>query len=317
MRPIWLARAGVALAACALALALAEGALRLAGFTYTLAPVVEVGWPDPETLQTRYRPDPDLFWVVREYDERLTAARRDPVDVIFMGDSCTEFGRYPEYTIERLSGESSRPMRGVSLAAGGWSSEQGVAQLERDVLPLAPRVITVYYGWNDHWVALGPTDRQLRRITRHRGLYGNSRLAQLVLKAQVGAARPIVDRPNRVSEADYRENLTRIVERASAAGITAVLLTAPSNHVPGQEPEVLLNRHLRHLDELVPLHNAYVAITRDVARATGAPLCDLAEAFDALPPPRDRYFLQDGIHFTDEGDRFVADVLAACLDRLP
>jgi lysophospholipase L1-like esterase len=192
-----------------------------------------------------------------------------------------------------------------------------VAQLERYVRALGPRIITVYYGWNDHWVALGPTDRHLRRILRRRGFYERSRLAQLALKARIGTAPPRADRPNRVSEDDYRANLTRIVARASAAGIMPVLLTAPSNHTPGREPEVLLQRHVRRLAELVPLHTAYTAITRDVARATGAPLCDLAEAFDTLPPPRDRYFLQDGIHFTDEGDRAVSVLLAACLERLP
>lgn len=312
MRPSLLARFALALAGMALALGIVEGALRITGFAFTLNPVVEVGWPDPETLAARYRPDPDLLWVTRDYDERLAEARRERVDVVFMGDSCTEFGRYPEYTLKRLSERSTRDARGVSLAAGGWSSAQGVAQLERDVLALAPRIITVYYGWNDHWVALGPTDRELLRFMRLRGVFEHSRLAQLALKAQMDAG-PMAGRPNRVEPEAYRENLTRIVQIASGAGIVPVLLTAPSNHAAGHEPEALLKRHVRSLDELIPLHAAYTAITREVAGATGAALCDIAAAFQALPPPRERYFQRDGIHFTDEGDQRIADVLAACL----
>jgi lysophospholipase L1-like esterase len=87
--------------------------------------------------------------------------------------------------------------------------------------------------------------------------------------------------------------------------------------VPGHEPQYLLKRHLRSLDELVPLHTEYVGLTRDAAAASGARLCDAAAAFAALPAPHDRYFQKDGIHLTEAGDAEMARVLSGCLARLP
>jgi lysophospholipase L1-like esterase len=295
------------------ALLIAEIGLRVAGFEFRLAPSVQFGWPDPVTLATRYDADPDLLWVTKDYGDSLALGRRVHPAVIFMGDSCTEWGKYPTKTIERLKAQGLLAVEGLKVGVGGWSSEQGRVQAMRDVLPLHPRVITVFYGWNDHWIALGPTDPDLMRL--HRWLWWSDRLRilQVVLKARVGAATRMSSRPNRVSEARYVENLEAITRDARAAGAVTVLVTAPTSHVVGHEPPYLRERHLRSLDELVPLHRAYVEATRRAAQEAGAMLCDAAAAFDALPPPHDGYFLNDGIHFTDPGDRQMAAVLAPCI----
>src|SRR5262245_6706911 len=138
-------------------LLLVEAALRIARFEYHLMPSVQFGWPDPQTIQSAYASDPDLFWVTKDYREKLRAARRTHPDVVFMGDSCTEFGTYPARTMDLLAGGYGSLKSGVHLAAGGWTSEQGVTQMKRDVAPLHPKVVVVYYGWNDHWMALGPS----------------------------------------------------------------------------------------------------------------------------------------------------------------
>jgi len=299
--------------ALVVALLLAEGGLRLAGFEYHLSPTVQVGWPDPETIRTNYVDDPDLFWVTRDYAEKLRVARRDHPQIVFMGDSCTEFGHYPERTIDALKARGSSMRTGIHVAAGGWTSEQGLAQLSRDVLRLRPRVIVVYYGWNDHWRALGPTDHALRMARRFLWLADWSRLGQLVLKAAVGVSAQ-KDPPPRVPPSQYLANLEEIARLARSKGTFTVFVTAPSNHVAGHEPEYLLKRHVARLSDVIPLHQQYVALTRQAARESGAYLCDAAAAFAELSPQlRAEAFRSDGIHFTDSGDARLGEVVSRCV----
>jgi lysophospholipase L1-like esterase len=303
----------LALAGTVAALLVAEAGLRLARFEYHLAPMVQVGWPDPQTIESRYADDPDVFWVTRDYQDKLRIARRTHPAIIFMGDSCTEFGTYPAETIEQLAHAHGIAVAGIHVAAGGWTSEQGVVQFRRDILALRPHVVVVYYGWNDHWMALGPTDPDLHDARRLLWLSGHVRLVQLVLKAKMMLAAKHAEHQNRVPPERYRQNLLEIAEMAKRAGIVPVFVTAPSNHVPGHEPAYLLRRHVRSLADVVPLHQQYMQLTRDAAAAGGAVLCDAAAEFERLAPPRDRYFQADGIHFTPLGDRQLAQVVAGCI----
>jgi hypothetical protein len=83
----------------ALALGVSELALRLIGFTYHLRPEqIQLGWPRSlAALDSDYRADPDLLWVHTDYDQRLAAARADRPTIAFLGDSCTDYTRYPEF----------------------------------------------------------------------------------------------------------------------------------------------------------------------------------------------------------------------------
>lgn len=296
-------------------LLLVEGGLRAAGFHYSLAPTVQFGWPDPQTIQTNYASDPDLFWVTRDYRDKLRQARRTHPAIIFLGDSCTEFGHYPERTLEFLQAGHSALATGLPLATGGWTSEQGLVQLKRDVLPLRPKVVVIFYGWNDHWMALGPTDPDLHLERRFLWLAGHLRIAQAALKAKIGLAERNANTPNRVPAARYLQNLEQMADLARNAGIEPVLVTAPSNYVAGHEPEYLLRRHVRRLSDVIPLHQQYVQLTRDAARNSGAVLCDAAAEIAALPGSHDEYFKEDAIHFTDRGDQEVGRIVSGCIEQ--
>jgi lysophospholipase L1-like esterase len=306
---------GLLLSTCSIAftLLLIEGALRAGGFQYQLMPAVQFGWPDPQTIQSAYASDPDLFWVTKDYREKLRAARRTHPDVVFMGDSCTEFGTYPAQTMQMLASTSGSLRTGVHLAAGGWTSEQGLAQMRRDVVPLHPKVIVVYYGWNDPWMALGPTDPELHDAHRYLWMADHSRLAQLLLKVRVGMTQRRREHPTRVPPDRYRTNLEEIAALAHAAGTTPVFVTAPSNHVAGHEPDYLLRRHVQRLADVIPLHQQYLELTRAAARNAGAFLCDAAAEFAALPGSHDYLFKADAIHFTPEGDRQLARIVSGCI----
>jgi lysophospholipase L1-like esterase len=313
----WRGAALLVIASLTISVGAAEVALRIAGFHFDFVPTLEFGWPDPKAIKEAYEPDPDLVWVTKDYRATLREARREHPAIVFMGDSCTEFGTYPSRTVALLTSEHSPDATGVKLGVGGWSTEQGVQQLERDVIPLHPKIVTIYYGWNDHWVAMGLTDPEIARAHRLLAVARVSRIVQLWLRMEVHLAEERVPAPNRVPLPRYEANLRRMSDEARHAGILPLFITAPSNHVAGHEPEYLAKRHLRSLAELVPLHTAYVDATREVARETGTPLCDAAAAFAAMPLAHDHYFMKDGIHLTPDGDQAMAAVLARCIVSLP
>ena len=289
-----------------------ELALRLTGFSFRTYPSVQFGWPEPANISDLFDPDPDLFWVTRGYAEELNSARHTQPAIVFMGDSCTQFGTYPTMTLTRLRARQFSLASGIKLGVAGWSSEQGLTQLERDIIPLHPSIVTVYFGWNDHWVALGPEDADAHVSRASFWMSQHSRLWQLLTKARLAAAPTLAGRPNRVPLDRYVSNLEAMVQLANAAGIRIVLITAPTNHEPGREPAYLAKRHVRALSELVPLHRAYAEATRRAGRETGAVVCDAAAAFDA-DADRLSYFEQDGIHLKAPGNSALADLLAPCV----
>jgi lysophospholipase L1-like esterase len=319
----FLASAGLFAAAAATALLLAEAVLRIAGFSFSIAPSsVVFGWPRPVSIEERYVADPDLFWHPRDYDATLARAAQPPPSIVFLGDSCTEFGIYPGLFVERLRRRyPGRAIRGVALGASAWSSYQGLAQLRRDVLPLSPRIVTFYFGWNDHWLGFGIEDADVPRMSGlGLGALRDLRISQLVFKAWLaGKARMRAAKPLRVPPAAFRANLVEMARLTRAAGAVPVLLTAPTSHEPGREPEYLAERYVADLREVVPLHQRYVSIVREAAQEQGAVLCDLAAGFQALPREelRTRLFMSDGIHLEPAGDAKIAELLDACFRDSP
>jgi lysophospholipase L1-like esterase len=289
-----------------------ELTLRLTGFTFRTYPSVQFGWPEPTNIRELFDPDPDLFWITRGYADELDSARHAHPAIVFIGDSCTQFGTYPTMTLNRLRAEQFPAASGFKVGVAGWSSQQGLTLLQRDIIPLHPRIITVYFGWNDHWVALGPEDAAAHVSAASYWLSQHSRLWQLLTKARLSGSPPLAGRPNRVPVDRYVANLEAIVRTSNDAGIRVVLITAPANHERGHEPEYLAKRHVRVLSDLVPLHQAYVEATRRAGRETGAVVCDAAAAFDA-DPDRRFYFEVDGIHLKVPGNRALADLLAPCV----
>ncbi|HVN37174.1 MAG TPA: SGNH/GDSL hydrolase family protein [Myxococcota bacterium] len=308
------------LAALAIALVVGEVGLRIAGFSFEpTLDKVEFGWPNIEVRRARYASDPDLFWVPRDYAERLASLAGARPDLVFLGDSCTEWGRWPrmlQASLERERG--GEPLRAAVLGTAGWSSQQGLAQLRRDVAPLRPRALTLWFGWNDHWRGMGVDDASVSEISRRRPEWlAGLRWEQLWLKARLAwRAREEGDSPERVPPDAFRRNLEAMVRLARESDGVPALVTAPTSHRPGAEPAQLSPRWIEDLSRLVPLHRQYVEIVREVAARDGAVLCDLAARFDALPDDeRDRSFAADGIHLTLAGDQRAAAWLRECFDQ--
>lgn len=251
-----------------------------------------------------------------DYREKLEDLRRERPALVFMGDSCTDWGHYDAELVDLVEERRGTRIPSGNLGVAGWTSYQGLRQLERDVVPLGPRVVTIYYGWNDHWISFGIEDKNVARIKKiFKSRYSGLRWVQLFTKALVVAGSRETNYPNRVSLDDFRANLLGMVERSREAGIRPVLLTAPTSIREGEEPEHLASRWLRKLEDLVPLHRAYADTVREVASAEGVALCDLEARFTALGRSElEAAFRADGTHLTDEGDRRLAGFLYECFD---
>lgn len=301
-------------------LTLVELLLRWIGFSYELYPrTIEFGAPTPEEIESGFVADRDLFWVTNDYAAKLEAARAARPALIFMGDSCTEWGTYDELfrklVADRNPGAVYSP---ASVGGPGWTSFQGLEQLRRDLLPLAPRVITVYFGWNDHWKHFGIPDNAVAQVNASLLFPAQrySRLFQLITRAWVAVVGNREASSARVSQEDFRRNLTEMARLGAANDVAVVLLTAPTGLERGREPRYLERRHIDDLADVVPLHLRYAEIVREVAHREGAVLCDLARTFERLDPARRRsLFQRDGIHLRPAGDEIIAAQLYECFQE--
>lgn len=296
-----------------------ELCLRLTGFQYVLRPQdIQFGRPEPVLLKVAFQEDDDLFWVRPGYEQKLERLREQKPSLLLLGDSCTDLGHWDQELAALYRARFGQDLSWGNLAVAGWSSYQGLRQLERDVPGMAPKVVLAYFGWNDHWIGFGIEDKNVAGVKRlFSSRTSGSRLVQLLTKAYLAWGTRETALPNRVSLSDFSSNLEAMAAETRDLGARLMILTAPSNHVAGQEPPGgLEDRWMRDVAELVPLHQSYAEAARKTARDSGALLCDLAADFAALTAEeRAGLFMDDGIHFQPAGDAKLAGFVFACLDE--
>lgn len=297
-------------------LGVAEAGLRLMGYGM-ITPGMNFGVNTRAALdQGRFLSDPDLFWKLpsRPGDRDLRAVQPDvPVPprenkrrILVMGDSCSRISTSrPPWSVllEELLGFGR--VQVWNAAVPGYTSHQGRAWLEKQLLDIEPEVALVYYGWNDHWRATGITDRDY--AARLDG--GSLRLGLLF--------RRLPDPPPlRVPVEHYRENLTDIVTTLKDSGARVILVAAPHSLTREARSRLVTTGYLVRGDDAEALHGAYLEVAREVATRTGAELLDAAAVFTALKRPR-QLMMRDGIHLTDPGHALLAEMTAWLLTAPP
>jgi lysophospholipase L1-like esterase len=297
-----------------------ETVLALAGVKPNLPPVVFQGKDEyNRKIIAQTLPDPELLWRFTPggtfqgapvnrlgFRDREVEPAKAPGTrrVLCLGCSVTAQGLpgYPQYLNERLQAAPPTPERWEALNLGvhGYSSLQGLRLFQRMQPLLAPDVVTIFFGWNDHWLSLQSDHSQLAvRVSPWLGRLYNPWRSKRIFTFLSNLARPSMQwkpgadqRALRVSPEAYRETLARLVAAVRAAGAVPVLITAPRR---AQTAALLGKAYARSTSEAEQVHDRYVDITRDVAQRQRVTLLDLVALFAG--PECDRYFAPDGIHF--------------------
>ena len=200
--------------------------------------------------------------------------------VAFLGDSITQagWGDAQGYVKLVMAGLAANGVAAEPVPAGisGHKSNQMLARLDNDVLSKKVQWMTLSCGVNDVW----------------HGVNG------VRLDDADAAARPT--EPVKGGEPErgtYKKNVTAILDKAAAAGVKVVILTATVIH-----------------EKLDNEENARIAPYNDFLRAIAAerklPLADLNAMFQerikAANQPNAKVLTSDGVHMNAEGNRVMA-----------
>lgn len=197
--------------------------------------------------------------------------------IAFLGDSITHggWGNPVGYVRLVMAGLEANGVKAVAVPAGigGHKSDNMLARVDKDVIAKQPQWMTLSCGVNDVWH--GKNGVALDEAALAAGDFGTG-----------GAAR-----------GTYKKNIAAIVDKAGAAGIKVVLLTATVIH-----------------EKLDNAENAKLAPYNDSLRALAKekklPLADLNAMFQerikAENKPGQKVLTSDGVHMAIEGDKLMA-----------
>ena len=184
--------------------------------------------------------------------------------IVAIGDSITQAGGYLKM-IDAVLAENA--VRGaklppiINVGISGQKAEDLVARFANDVVAKKPAFVTLSIGINDVWHRLGqPHDENVL--------------------------------------AEYKKNVTKMVEMAQAANIRVILLT------PTLIQEDAANEGNTRL-------KLYVQAMKDIATAKKCQVADLHQMFlNALAKKPagapEHWITSDGVHMNDQGDAIMA-----------
>jgi lysophospholipase L1-like esterase len=329
-----LSRVALALAAVLLPLAAIDGALALAGVKPGEAVFVVRGeggeavradgsMVSDAVLLWKFQPGVDFNgrrvnkhgFLDREIDAKKAPGVRR---IICMGDSCTAQGA-PTYAghLNRLLQENPPgpgSWEAFNTGVHGYTVLQGLALFRERVGGFEPDIVTIYFGWNDHWLA---EDTDAERMARAGSAWQTALRNALAKKRLRAWLAPSPDREPgatrlRVAPDEYHRGLADLIGEIRAAGATPLVLAAP--RAATIHRGIVHGGHARSVDEAISLHDQYLAIAREVAAREDARVLDLADIMDGED---DRgSFSKDGIHLTDAGLQRVAELIDADVRKI-
>ena len=311
-----------------LPLAVAEGALRIAGYGYsalTIRPTAmeERSGADSARLAPQFTTvfdffgglfafDREAFWLpvpgagpFNEHGYRGAALdSRDPADdrqwILCLGDSNTlgwtrEEVHWPAFLEQALGSDQA-----VVINAGvhGHSSYQGLRRLRRLAHPSVDLYLLSYGATDGQYRAF--SDADYGRRVGMLGPFAQWRLGQLVLSV-IDTWVPLGEgegRRPRVSLDAYRGNLEAMLDECASLDAACVLLTRPFLQTPDLDP-VRWSR----------LGDRYNDVVRRVAAERSVPMIDVARSLRMRPE-----LFGDDSHLTPEGYRIMAKQVREALE---
>jgi len=240
---------------------------------------------------------------------------------------------YPAALEQLLHEQGAHPaVEVINAGVIGYTSAQGLAQLQTQLLPLHPDVITVSFGFNDHslaWnAALGarePRNRFAREL-----FYLASRSYWFRLgKAAYDALPSLHATPfsERWVDLDaYWYNLHRIAEVGSQHGIHVLFVSQALRPIALGESAEPDPRHpvnkkglyqvlgVRDLEGLHRLDRTYQDLLNQVAAQDGVPVADASAVF--AEHPESLFGPYDFVHCNPAGARVIAETIRHKLREL-
>ena len=260
-----------------------------------------------------------LGFLGRDVEERKPP---DTQRVISLGDSCTAQGEPPYsdrlHDLLQQQAPTEERWEAFNMGVFGYSIEQGYRQFINQGRNLQPDVVTIYFGWNDHWLhdkpdrlrlatRMSPGQARVARFIQNRRLFG-------MLARRIKAQAPSPEakgRGFRVPPEHYTETLSNLVVSIRSVGAQPLIITAARRELT---PALVKTGHAEDLDVAEQAHDRYVELTRQVAESLQVPVLDLARDFSG--PESDTYFSKDGIHFEKQGLQTIAERIQARLSEL-
>ena len=314
----------LSLASVYLFVGLIEFTLMVIRFEIPMVPVVfTVKSGEGVTKSTDGHQDPELLWKLtpgetyyempinslgfrdREVSRQKAAGT---VRIICMGDSCTAHG-FPPYsqllnTILASSPPTGSAWESFNMAVYGYSAIQGLRLFQLQGKALQPDIVTLYFGWNDHWLndRTDAANMAIRMSSVSGHLYEllkKKRLFMLLVK--LGNRKRHFGRITRgpvprVPPDEYRTALAHFVLEIRSVGATPLLITAPRRDANTFKGE---NDFMGLKVDFNTVHDQYAEITRAVATQFDADLLDLHAMYQSRE--FDGLFNEDGIHLNQAG----------------
>lgn len=289
-------RAVYALAAVVLFFGMAEIVLRLVD--YRGAPAVE---------DFRFRvigelfgePDPVRFWRLPGVEPHFT---EEGYRIICLADSVTVMDQgkgWPDLLPGMLAEAGvTEKIQVFNAGVPGYTSYQGLLYLRQELASWKPDLVTIQFGWNDHWESPSGVPDKLIRLPDARTMARQKTLAQIRLYRLLRTL--IIGRsaPNgtlRVDPRDYEANLKAMIDLAASQGARTLLITAPYLDGPW---------------EWADRHREYNELTRRTAREMKVTLIDAVPEFRERPELFAREPEADACHFNAEGATIIARAVA-------
>jgi len=277
--------------------------------------------------------------------------------VIALGDSCTfgivGRGTGPEWRYisdpyaQRLQELANRAPGGrrvevINAGVPGYNTYHGVMLMRTVLRGLHPDLVTIRYGWNDHFMSpwgqghnayrepTNPAVRFLEGLALHTELYPFARRLGMDLSARLMAASPSAHRMPETWHPDipipeYRHNLRRMIELARERGAEAWLVLAPHPLVTDadlahweklpNDSEAKSTLHLSRIQsfrQLREIHERYMRATRAVGTEQGVRVIDMQPIYEAHGA-EGLFQYGDVVHPNDRGHELEAETLEETL----
>jgi len=277
-------------------------------------------------------------WKINRYgfkDREITKEKKPGIiRVICYGDSCTADGGPPYagslHQLLRDNPPTDDEWEAFNMGVYGYSTVQGLKYFKMVGREFKPDVVTLYFGWNDHWICGYRPDSHnlafemnrwsgafLRRLQRKR--FGQLLLrtvtpqeSSMSLNLKEGEYPKELEELYRVPPDEFVYTLKAFIREVRAEGAVPILLTPPRG--PELTEHLVMNGQAKSIPQVEEAHRQYVEMIREVAAETHCPLLDLADIMST-----DEYqqlFNRDGIHLLQEGLWAVGDLIYEKIDEI-